>query len=396
MFRNNRSTHSSGRFNYSRRPQNPRRGGGGFSQHIDANRYIRKAVVQDQEAYVAKNRFSDFAICEELKKNIAEKNYLTPTPIQDQVIPLLLEGKDVVGIANTGTGKTAAFLIPLINKVFLNRQTRVLIVTPTRELALQIQQECRDFSKMMGMSSVLVIGGTSMHNQIYALQRNPNFVVGTPGRLKDLMEQRKLNISQFNSIVLDEVDRMMDMGFINDIKFFISALPAIRQSMFFSATIAPQLTGIMNSFLRNPARISVKVSDTVGTVEQDVVRICGRKKLDVLHELISQEGFEKVLVFGKTKHGVEQISTTLIQRGHKAAAIHGNKSQSQRQRALDLFKRGDVRILLATDVAARGLDICDVTHVINFDQPATYDDYVHRIGRTGRANKKGMALTFVD
>lgn len=364
---------------------------------INPSLFINKAQVQEvANVHPIVHNFSDFAINDVLKKTIRDKGYTAPTPIQDQVIPLILEGKDVVGIANTGTGKTGAFLIPLINKIYNNPSTRVLIVAPTRELAVQIQDECKIFAKGMNIFSVLVIGGASMHNQISGLKRNPHIIIATPGRLKDLVESRKVNLSVFSTVVLDEVDRMLDMGFINDIKFLIQKLPFVRQSLFFSATIPNAITPVMHAFLKNPITISVKTHDTAQTIEQDIIKMQGRNKIDVLHDILSREGFSKVIVFGRTKHGIEKLSKALSLRGFRVAALHGNKSQGQRQRALDDFKTGRIQALLATDIASRGLDIEDVSHVINFDQPETYEDYIHRIGRTGRAEKKGIALTFVE
>ncbi len=366
-------------------------------QDIDVSLFVKKAQEQPvQTEYIPQHKFSDFLISDQLKQNIASHGYVTPTPIQDQAIPHLLAGKDVVGIANTGTGKTAAFLIPLINKVLYNRSQKVLIVAPTRELAVQIEEEFLGFAKNLNMYSTLCIGGVSMHNQINSLRRNPAFVIGTPGRLKDLIQNTNFNLSVCNNIVLDEVDRMLDMGFINDMRFLISKLPQQRQSLFFSATVAREVTAIMHTFLKNPVTISVKTAETAENVDQDIIKVNKNTKIDELHNLLAQEGFGKVLVFGRTKWGVEKLSKTLQKRGIKAAAIHGNKSQGQRQRALDDFKQQKIQVLLATDVASRGLDIDDVTHVINYDIPATYEDYVHRIGRTGRANKKGKALTFVE
>jgi superfamily II DNA/RNA helicase len=350
-----------------------------------------------EEVFVPKNGFADFAISDQLKANIAAKNYLVPTPIQDQAIDHILAGKDVIGIANTGTGKTAAFLIPLINKVFLNRMERVLIVAPTRELALQIQEELRDFSKGLGIRSVLVIGGMSLFRQKNELRQNINFVIGTPGRIKDLIGERSIQMSSFHSVVLDEADRMVDIGFIADIKYFISLLPQDRQSLFFSATISGKVREILNAFVQNPVTVSVEKQATAENVEQEVIKITNRnEKVDKLHDLLAQEEFEKVLVFGRTKWGMQKLTDELVRRGIRAAVIHGNKSQGQRQKALEQFKTNQISVLLATDVASRGLDIPDVTHVINYDMPATYDDYVHRIGRTGRAGKKGVALTFVE
>ena len=358
---------------------------------------VRKASEEiEVRAQIIKNQFSDFLISSQLKRNILEKGYTTPTPIQDQVIPAVLQGRDVVGIANTGTGKTAAFLVPLANKIIYNRSQKVLIVAPTRELAVQINDELKLFSKGLNIFSVLCIGGVGIHPQIQALKRNPNIVIGTPGRLKDLKNQGRLNIASFNNIVLDEVDRMLDMGFINDVKFIISHLPKIRQSLFFSATLSPQIKNIIDTLSINPMMISVKLQETLANVDQDVIKINGQVKLDVLHDLLLKEGFDKVLIFGRTKWGIEKLSKQLMQKGLKVAALHGNKNQSQRQRALDQFRRNEVNILLATDIVSRGIDVDDVTHVINYDLPENYDDYVHRIGRTGRNNKKGIALSFIE
>jgi len=388
-------TNYSNRFNRSR----PR----GFSSknnhqpQVDISLYVKKAQeVEEEFVYVPKHTFADFPIHERIKANISQKGYVTPTPIQDQAIPHLLEGRDVVGIANTGTGKTAAFLIPLINKIHFNRNQKVIIITPTRELALQIDQEFRAFAGNLNLYSALCIGGANINTQISTLRRNPHFVIGTPGRLKDLIERRSLNLSTFSNIVLDEVDRMMDMGFIKDVRFLISHLPSLRQSLFFSATINPEITGIMHSLLKDPITISVKTQETAANVDQDIIKINGQRKADVLHDLLIQDEYKKVLVFGRTKHGVEKLAKELAERGFKVAALHSNKTQGQRQKALSSFKLNQVNVLLATDVASRGLDIDDVTHVINYDLPQNYQDYIHRIGRTGRANKKGSALTFVD
>lgn len=383
----------------------PFRGQGRFSgrgfraPRIDVSRYINKSIAPIQAAapFVPKHAFADFPIQENLKANIIAKGYIAPTPIQDQSIPAVLSGSDVVGIANTGTGKTAAFLIPLINKMLVVKNQPVLIVVPTRELALQIDEEFRAFSKGLGLYSVVCVGGSSMGNQLRGLRLRNDFVIGTPGRLKDLIERHALNLSIFKTAVLDEADRMLDMGFIRDMRFMMTKMPADRQTLFFSATISPEVEGLIKDFLRNPVRISVKTGMTAKNVEQDVVRVNpGHEKIDVLHNLLAKTEYERVLIFGRTKHGVEKLSRVLAQRGFKAASIHGNKSQPQRQRALADFKENRAKILVATDVAARGLDINNITHVINYDLPATHDDYIHRIGRTGRGDKKGKALTFVD
>lgn len=348
------------------------------------------------EVYTSKNGFSDFEIARELKDNIAYKKYLQPTPIQDQAIDHILKGRDLIGIANTGTGKTAAFLIPLINKVYLNKTQKVLIITPTRELALQIKEELHEFSRGLSVRAVLCIGGMSLGRQKNELRQSYNFVIGTPGRIKDLVGDRSLMLSTFNNVVLDEADRMVDIGFINDIKYFISLLSPNRQSLFFSATISPKVKEILHSFVKDPVTISVEKQVTAENIEQKVVRVEKHEKIDKLHDLLAQDEFEKVLIFGRTKWGVQKLTDELVRRGIRAAVIHGNKSQGQRQKALEQFKNNQISVLLATDVASRGLDIPDVSHVINFDMPATYDDYVHRIGRTGRANKKGIALTFLE
>jgi superfamily II DNA/RNA helicase len=308
-----------------------------------------------------------------------------------------MKGEDIVGIANTGTGKTAAFLIPLIHKIINNPQEKVLVVVPTRELANQIDEELRVFAKSSNLYSVLCIGGASIGNQIRELRHTHHFVIGTPGRLKDLMEEGIINLAGFNTVVLDEADRMLDMGFITDIRYMMAKMPKDRHTLFFSATLSPEIERLINEFLRTPVRISVKTQDTAKNVHQDIVRIpAGKVKIDVLEELLRQPDFGKVLVFGRTKHGVEKLAKELGKRGFKAESIHGNKRQRERQQALDLFKRDHAQVLIATDVAARGLDISDVTHVINFDLPATFEDYVHRIGRTGRGDKMGKALTFIE
>jgi ATP-dependent RNA helicase RhlE len=364
---------------------------------LDSNLFIKKASNINTKDYHTSQTFSDFSLTDKLKRNIIDHGYSHPTEIQEKTIPHLLVGHDVIGIANTGTGKTAAFLIPLVHKVFSDRNERVLIVTPTRELAMQIADELRFFIKGMDLDVVLCIGGANMDRQEKKLRHNPHFVIGTPGRLKDLIDRRKLNLDLFRNIVLDEVDRMVDIGFIRDVKYFISLLPKKRQSLFFSATISEKVKEILRSFVTDPITVSVKQQDTSENVDQDIVRMNGKSnKIDKLHDLLTNDGFDKVLIFGRTKWGIEKLTRDLVTRGFKATAIHGNKTQGQRQRALDQFKNNDVSILLATDVASRGLDIENVTHVINYDAPESYDDYIHRIGRTGRAGKKGIALTFVE
>lgn len=354
------------------------------NQAIDPRLLVNKASGRKAEEYIAQNRFSDFDLCAQLKNNIQARGYDKPTPIQDQAIPHLLTGKDVIGIANTGTGKTAAFLIPLSNKVYHSRDQKVLIVTPTRELASQIEEEFRIFTKQMGLFSVLCIGGSPIGKQIYQLRKRPQFVIGTPGRLQDLEKRRLLHLNDYSSIVLDEVDRMFDMGFLPEIKKIISSLPQVRQSLFFSATMPDKIRQVANDFLKDPISVSIKLNRPADNIDQDIVRLNGETKIEKLHKLLIQKGFDKVLVFGRTKRGIEHLVRTLQDRGFQAVSIHGNKSQGQRYRALDQFKRNAAQIMVATDVASRGLDIDDVTHVINYDLPDSYEDYLHRIGRTGR------------
>ncbi len=397
---NNRRGSSFGgrRFYGQNRFRNNSRRNGESTLGNNPGMFIKKAVEPiNATAYTPHNSFSDFDIIAPLKENIKNKGYTTPTPIQDQAIQPILEGRDLIGLANTGTGKTAAFLIPLIDKLYKIRDQRALIIVPTRELAVQINDEFKSFAQDLRLYSALIIGGANMSRQIRDLRHNPHFVIATPGRLKDLVERKQIYLEDFQNIVLDEVDLMVDIGFITDIKYFISKLSKERQSLFFSATISPKVKEILSTFVKDPISISVKNQDTAENVEQDVIKVLDKgKKVDQLHDLLISGGFDKVLIFGRTKHGVERLTRDLEFRGFKVGSIHGNKNQSQRQRTLQSFKRNEIQILLATDVASRGLDIDNVTHVINYDLPKTYQDYIHRIGRTGRAGKNGTALTFLD
>lgn len=341
--------------------------------------------------------FAQLPLDPTLQSNIRFKGYTAMTPIQDQTIPAILDHRDIIGTANTGTGKTAAFLVPLIQKVTLDRVQRVLVIAPTRELAFQIHKELRDLSRGMGIRTAMLIGGASEWRQKQDLQRDPHFVIATPGRLKEFVEMRIIRLSAFRNVVLDEADRMVDIGFINEIKYFISLLPVARQSLFFSATISGKVSEILTTFVKYPIRVTVQSAETTHLIAQDVIHVNGTMtKIDMLHQMLKQKEFEKVLVFGRTKHGVQRLSDELAKRGIRSGAIHGNKRQNQRQYVLDQFIRSEIQILLATDVASRGLDIPNVSHVINYDLPETMEDYTHRIGRTGRANKQGIALTFID
>lgn len=365
---------------------------------LDESLFVKKAKeVTAENPFANGAKFADYNLVSQLKANIAQHGYQTPTQIQNQVIPQVLAGKDIIGIASTGTGKTAAFLTGLINKAYLDRNQRVLIIVPTRELAQQISQEFDQLAKSLNLAITTIIGGVSISRQINSLRSGPNFIAGTPGRLKDLIKRGEIKPASFQNVVLDEVDRMVDMGFIKDIRYLMSLLPQNRQGLFFSATINKDTEKILQNFAQNPIRVSVKHQDNLDNIDQDIVKITNRgAKIDVLRKLLAQPGFDKVLIFGRTKWGMEKLARLLSQYGIRAAAIHGNKTQSQRQKALGQFKNNQIQVLTATDVASRGLDIDNVTQVINFDPPATYDDYIHRIGRTGRMGKKGLALTFVE
>jgi len=377
-----------------------RRGGFGVFGETEAeiSKFMNKTVVTTEEpVFVPEHKFSDFDINENLKKNIIARKYENPTPIQDKTIPHALLGQDVVGLAATGTGKTAAFLIPLIDKVMKQKGERILIMAPTRELAVQIEHELAGFAKGLGFRGMVAVGGANIGPQISQLKHDPAFVIGTPGRLKDLMERRALDLSDFGTVVLDEADRMLDMGFIDDMRMILAKMRKQRHTLFFSATMGKDIERLIGDFLTSPVIISVKTRDTPTSIDQDVVRIPrGGDKFEVLANLLKDRDFSRVLVFGRTKFGVEKLAKALSRMHIHAESIHGNKTHGARIRALEAFKAGKVSVLVATDVAARGIDIPAVSHVINYDLPSTYEDYVHRIGRTGRAAQKGKALTFVQ
>ncbi|PIP24252.1 MAG: RNA helicase [Candidatus Nealsonbacteria bacterium CG23_combo_of_CG06-09_8_20_14_all_37_18] len=397
--RNNAQSSRASSFGKRGNRNNSRFGKRNFSSSaINVNRFICKAeTIKAEDVFKPQCAFCDLAIHDVLKRSIANRGFAVPTPIQDQAIPAILAGQDLIGLANTGTGKTAAYLIPMLNKILINPQEKVLVVVPTRELAMQIQEEFVALARRLNIFSVAVVGGADIRRQIKELRLRHNLVVGTPGRLKDLISRKILDLSKFGNIVLDEADRMLDMGFINDVKLLLSLMPRKKQAMLFSATFGKEIENLTKTFLYNPTRIFIKSRETASQIEQNIIRVAvSQDKIEVLHDLLIKTEFEKVLIFTRTKHGADNLSKKLLQRGFKTEAIHGNKTQGKRQRALKMFKENVVKILVATDVAARGLDIPNVSHVINFDLPATYEDYVHRIGRTGRADKKGNALTFVE
>lgn len=387
--------YKSSRSPYSKpKPQRRARGAG---QYINPERFIKVAEPVNAESYEAKHIFADFAFDKRLHTNIASKGYITPTPIQDQTIALGLAGKDVIGIASTGTGKTAAFALPLLHRLMTDQHSKALVVAPTRELAQQIEAECRAMGKGGGFTGALLLGGMSYGPQLRDLRAGPRLVIGTPGRIKDHIEQGALKLGGFNLVVLDEVDRMLDMGFVNDVRMLLSELAEKRQSFYFSATMDTRVSNLIRSFSPDAEMVTVKASSTSENVHQDVVMFSGKTdKQEKLHDILIRPDTEKSIIFEATQRSVERLENELTLRGFHVASIHGGKSQGQRARALNSFKENGVKILVATDVAARGLDVSDITHVINYTQPQTYDDYIHRVGRAGRAGRIGYAYTFVE
>lgn len=366
---------------------------------FDISSYIKTASIRTpkKEVVLKHHSFSEFNLDPRIQANLEKRGYIIPTPIQDQAIPAVLEGRDVIGLAATGTGKTGAFLLPLINKILKDDKQSVLIVAPTRELALQIEKEFRQFTVGMRVSAAVCVGGMPIYAQIKNLSYDPHIVICTPGRAKDLADRGHIKYNKFQNIVLDEVDHMLDMGFIEPITKIMNALPKERQTLFFSATMAPRIRALTSQFLNNPLLIEIASGVTAENVEQDVVRVKDKSnKFDKLHELLSTPELVKVLIFSETKRDVEKLTNDLQKKGHRAVSIHGDKRQRERARALAQFSDNSMSILVATDVAARGLDIKEITHVINYTIPQSYNDYIHRIGRTGRGNSKGKALTFIQ
>ncbi|PCI20161.1 hypothetical protein COB64_02520 [Candidatus Wolfebacteria bacterium] len=395
-----RRSGGSGRPSRSRNGRNPsgNRGGRGRSgERIPIDKFINTNPKAAQGAPVIEvtHTFSDFGFELDLVQAIDGRGFVKPSPIQDQIIPHILKGRDVIGLANTGTGKTAAFLLPLINRVIEKKAQTTLIMVPTRELADQINDELKSFTRRIKIFSTVCVGGTPIRPQIRSLRQHNHFIIGTPGRIIDLVKQKVLILNKINTIVLDEADRMLDMGFINDMRYVMSHMSESRHTLFFSATMSNDIKALVNDFLRDPAIVSVVQTRISTNIAQDVVRIAGRDKVDVLKDLLKEPELCKVLVFGRTKHGVDKLCQKLNKGGVNAESIHGNKSHFQRKRSLDRFKSDRVQVLIATDVAARGIDISEISHVINFDIPDTYNDYIHRIGRTGRGAHEGKALTFV-
>lgn len=348
--------------------------------------------------------FEKLEIIEPILKALLEEGYTEPTPIQEQAIPILLKKKDLLGCAQTGTGKTAAFAIPILQNLYNkdrnnrgHRKIKALIVTPTRELAIQIAESFSTYGKYTGISNTVVFGGVKQGGQTQALKYGVDVLVATPGRLLDLMDQGYISLKDIEYFVLDEADRMLDMGFIHDIRKLIQKLPEQRQSLFFSATMPPDILDLSRKILGNPEKVSVKPEQTTAErVEQSIYYVSKKQKPKLLQHLLNTEQFYSVLVFSRTKHGADKIVRILKKSNIKADAIHGNKAQGARQRALGDFKEGKISVLVATDIAARGIDVDELSHVINYDLPNIPETYVHRIGRTGRAGASGIAISFCD
>lgn len=345
--------------------------------------------------------FDTLGIHASILKALTEEGYERPTPIQEQSIPPAIQGKDILGCAQTGTGKTAAFAIPVLHRLGTGKQqTRVirsLILTPTRELAIQIGESFEAYGRYTGIRHTVIFGGVSQHAQTQALQRGIDVLVATPGRLLDLMNQGFIHLQHIEIFVLDEADRMLDMGFIHDVKKVIAKLPAKKQTLFFSATMPKEITALADSLLHHPVKVAVTpVSSTVDLIDQSVYMVKRQNKKQLLHYLLKKHDMPSVLVFTRTKHGANKVCKDLVKAGFTAEAIHGNKSQNSRQSALSNFKSGRTRVLVATDIAARGIDVEELSHVINYELSNIPETYVHRIGRTGRAGAKGVAIAFCD
>lgn len=348
--------------------------------------------------------FQELDLIEPILKALQTEGYTQPTPIQEQSIPSILQGKDLLGCAQTGTGKTAAFAIPMLQLLSkphentkVHKAIKALILTPTRELAIQIEESFKAYGKNLPLRHLVIFGGVGQKAQTDALHRGVDILVATPGRLLDLMNQGFINLRDVEIFVLDEADRMLDMGFIHDVKKVIAKLPAIRQTLFFSATMPKEIQSLADTILRNPVKVEVTpVSSTAEKIQQQIFFVSKNDKKDLLLHILKDRTIETALVFARTKHGSDRIVKDLIKAGIKAEAIHGNKSQNARQRALTNFKAKTTRILVATDIAARGIDVDELMHVINYELPNIPETYVHRIGRTGRAGLSGTALSFCD
>ncbi len=374
------------------------RGGGRKMPTFNPSDFINETPkkVKGEEKCIIQNTFKTFGLDSRLVKTIGMLRMTVPTPIQDQIIPHILDNRDVIALAETGTGKTAAFLIPLIEKTIKNIEHKTLVLVPTRELAMQVSKELFGLTKNLHMHSVVCVGGVDIRPQIRGLSRSHQFVIATPGRAIDLLKKRHIHPENFKTVVLDEADRMLDMGFIGDMRTILEKTPKDRETLFFSATMVPAAKKLSDDFLNNPVTVSVKQCDVTENIEQSVVTYSHNSKFETLLELLlDSDEFKRVLVFGSMKHSVQKLAEQLNHNNVPAESIHGNKSHGHRQRALKNFKDGKVRVIVATDVVARGIHVDAISHVINYDLPNTFEDYVHRIGRTGRADSRGKAITFV-
>jgi ATP-dependent RNA helicase RhlE len=345
--------------------------------------------------------FHDFGLAEPITRALADEKYVIPTPIQNQTLPVAMNGQDVIGIAQTGTGKTAAFALPILHRLATNRlpherkSCRVLVLSPTRELSAQILDSFRTYGRHLRISAALAIGGVSMGAQVRSLLNGVDVLIATPGRLLDLMQSNALRLDRVECLVLDEADRMLDMGFIRDIRKIVAKVPKDRQTLFFSATMPQAIVELAGQMLRNPVKISVApVAATADRVEQRLIHVDRAAKPTALADILKREPIDRVLVFTRTKHGADKVVRSLIKAGIAAEAIHGNKSQNQRSRVLAAFRSGQIRTLIATDIAARGIDVDGISHVVNYDLPDVPESYVHRIGRTARAGAEGIAISF--
>lgn len=352
-----------------------------------------------EKVFLSDRLVKELPIDIKLKQALSLKGYERPTEIQDRTLEALLEGRDLLGIAQTGTGKTGAFLIPIVEQLLHQRvNPYALIVVPTRELALQVEEEFKSIAKGMGLYSACFIGGTNINRDLQNLRRSSHVVIATPGRLLDLTDRRAIDLSKFKTLVLDEFDRMLDMGFIRDVNRILDGMKQRRHTMLFSATLDKSQQSMINNILNNHVTVKVSAGNSSGDgIDQEVINLKpGEDKFKVLQHMLAQNEFQRVLLFEETKHRVSRLCIKLNNAGIRADQIHGNKSQNARQNALKAFKQGRIQVLVATDVASRGLDISDVSHVINYQVPQTHDSYIHRIGRTGRAGKTGKAYTFVN
>jgi ATP-dependent RNA helicase RhlE len=395
---NNKPANAAGRYR-SNKPNNGNKKNKRVST-LDPKQLINKSVqLTEEQDFIPNQSYEQLPININLKANLLKKGFVFPTQIQEETLAHLNAGKDLIGIANTGTGKTGAFLIPMIDRLLEQPKSfKTLVVVPTRELAVQVEQEFLALADGLNIHSACFIGGTNVQKDVAQLRRRKDLIIGTPGRLIDLANRGDLQLADISNLILDEFDRMLDMGFKRDIKKMVDLMPQRKQTILFSATVDNSQKSLIDSMLKNPVEVKVNAGTSASErVEQDIIRVPqGADKFKLLTDMMYDADFEKVLIFTETKRQADKLSKQLNNVDISADQIHGNKSQNYRNRALDKFKAGKVRVLVATDVAARGIDVSNISHVINYQLPLSFDSYVHRIGRTGRAGKLGKAFTFVD